>query len=45
LVSEKQQAGQHQIQWDASDFAGGIYFFRLVTDNGFSETRKLLYLK
>ena len=45
LVSEKQHAGQYQVQWDATGFAGGIYFYRLVTDTGFSQARKLLYLK
>jgi len=45
LVSEKQQAGYYQIQWDASGFASGIYLYMLVTDNGFIETKKLILLK
>jgi hypothetical protein len=45
LVAEKQKAGRYKVEWDASGFAGGVYFYRLTTDTGFSETKKLLYLK
>ncbi len=45
LVNKKQPAGSYQVEWDASGFAGGVYFYRLTTDTGFSETRKLLCLK
>jgi len=45
LVSKKQAAGDHKVQWDASGFASGIYFYRLVTDKGFVKTRKLVLLK
>jgi hypothetical protein len=45
LVSDKQQAGRYQVQWDASAYAGGVYFYRLITDKGFVQTKKLLYLK
>jgi aminopeptidase N len=29
LVSERQEAGYHQVVWDASTFACGIYFYRI----------------
>jgi hypothetical protein len=45
LVNEKQNAGSHQVEWDASDFASGIYFYRLLTDGGFVQTRKLMLIK
>ena len=49
LVSEKQSAGSHQVEWDASGFASGfasgIYFYRLQTDGGFVQTRKLMLIK
>lgn len=45
LVSEKQMPGNYKLEWDASSFASGIYLYRLVTDNGFSQSRKLILLK
>jgi hypothetical protein len=45
LVSKKQPAGRHQVEWDANGFAGGVYFYQLKTDKGFVQTRKLLLLK
>nr|MQY80472.1 T9SS type A sorting domain-containing protein [Bacteroidota bacterium] len=45
LVSEKQNGGSHQVEWDASGFASGIYFYRLQTDGGFVQTRKLMLIK
>ena len=45
LVSDKQNAGSHQVEWDASGFASGIYFYQLQTDRGFVQTRKLMFIK
>jgi predicted outer membrane repeat protein len=45
LVAEKQKAGTHQVQWDASDFASGVYIYRLTTDQGFTKTKKLVLIK
>ena len=45
LVSKKQIAGNYEIKWDASNFASGVYFYRLKTDKGFSEARRLVLLK
>ena len=45
LVSEKQDAGNYTAEWNASEFAGGIYFYRLVTETGYISTRKLLLVK
>ena len=45
LVDKKQSAGSYQVQWNATGFAGGVYFYRLRTDNGFVQTKKLLLLK
>ena len=45
LVNKKQTAGSYQVQWDATGFAGGVYFYRLRTDQGFGQTKKLLFLK
>lgn len=45
LVSGKQRAGSHRVEWDASGFASGVYFYRIATDEGFVENKKLIFLK
>jgi predicted GH43/DUF377 family glycosyl hydrolase/predicted esterase len=30
LVSEKQKAGFHSVEWDASGFSSGVYYYQLV---------------
>lgn len=45
LVSKKLTTGTYKQTWDASGFASGIYFYRLETDKGFVQTRKLVLLK
>lgn len=37
-------AGEHQIEYDASSFASGVYFYRVVTDKA-SQSRKMILLK
>jgi hypothetical protein len=45
LVNEHQNAGYHQVEWDASGFASGIYYYRLRTNSGFVRSKKLVILK
>jgi len=45
LFSGQQAAGMHQVQWDASGFPSGIYYYRLETTSGFTQTKKLMLLK
>ena len=44
VVSGYQDAGLHSIEWDASDFATGVYFYRLQAGN-FSNIRKMVLIK
>ncbi|TFB12212.1 T9SS type A sorting domain-containing protein [Candidatus Marinimicrobia bacterium MT.SAG.3] len=44
LVDGEIPAGVHTVTWDASNFASGIYFYRLTTDE-FAQTRKMVLLK
>lgn len=37
-------AGTYSVQWNASGFASGVYFYRLQAGN-FAETKKLMLLK
>jgi len=45
LVSKRQPAGSHKVEWDASSFSSGVYFYRVETNNGFVQSRKLILLK
>jgi hypothetical protein len=45
LVSDRKEAGWHQVEWDASGFSSGIYYCRLSTEAGFVQTRKLVLIK
>jgi photosystem II stability/assembly factor-like uncharacterized protein len=48
LVAERQKSGYHWVEWDASAFASGVYFYRLSAKGktqSFVKTRKLVLLK
>ena len=40
----EQEAGYHSVQWDASDLASGIYFYRL-TASSFTDTKRMVLMK
>jgi hypothetical protein len=44
LVSGRQQAGHHQIEWNASGFSSGVYFYHLQVGE-LHEVRKMVLLK
>jgi len=44
LISAKQPAGNYKVEWDASEFASGVYLYRLEAGS-FTETKKLVLLK
>lgn len=44
LIYEKFDAGNYQVEFDASEFPGGVYFFRLEADE-FIDTKSMLLLK
>ena len=44
LVSEKQKAGHHQVEWNASGFASGIYYYYLKAGE-FKDVKKMLLIK
>ena len=43
LVSAELSAGVHTIRWDASNYASGMYFYRLESGS-LVETKKLVLL-
>ena len=44
LISEKQNAGNHHVEWDASQYSSGVYFLILEADN-FKASQKMLLVK
>ena len=44
LVNEKLKPGTYSVEWNASNYPSGVYFYNLKSGN-FSETKKLVLLK
>ncbi len=44
LVNEKKAPGSHELKFDASGLASGVYFYRLTAGN-FVQTRKMIVVK
>jgi len=44
LVNEKLNAGNYSVQWDATGFPSGIYFYKIIT-NDFEETKRMVFTK
>jgi len=44
LVNEQLKPGVYEIEWNASDFSSGVYFYKLETFQ-FSQTKKMILLK
>ncbi len=44
LVNEQLKPGSYKAEWDGSNFASGIYFYSLQTEQ-FAQTKKMLLIK
>ncbi|HEX7357423.1 MAG TPA: T9SS type A sorting domain-containing protein [Ignavibacteriaceae bacterium] len=44
LVDEEKPAGEYQVEFDASGFSSGVYYYRLQTES-YIETKKMILLK
>jgi flagellar hook assembly protein FlgD len=44
LVDRHMDTGTHSVEWDASNCASGIYFYK-ITINGVSQSQKMLLTK
>ena len=44
LVNEKLNAGTYSVDWNASEYPSGVYFYRLQTDS-YNEVKKMSLIK
>lgn len=44
LVNKSMQAGSYEVDWDASTYSSGVYFYTL-TSGDFTQTRKMVLIK
>jgi flagellar hook assembly protein FlgD len=44
LVSDRQIVGYNQVEWDASGFASGIYYYRIEAGE-FQDVKKMILLR
>lgn len=45
LVNQVQRTGVYEVDFDGSNIASGIYFYKLTVDNKFSDVKKMVVLK
>jgi hypothetical protein len=44
LVNENRESGKYELQWDASNYSSGVYFYKMTVNN-YSETKKMMVIK
>jgi flagellar hook assembly protein FlgD len=44
LIDQKQEAGIHYVQWNASGYPSGFYIYRIQADD-FSQANKCMLIK
>jgi len=44
LISEQQSAGIYRVEWDAAEFASGIYFYRIEAGE-YHDVKKMILMK
>jgi len=45
LVSENLRAGSYKYNWNATGLATGLYYYRIETNHGFVQTKKMLLIR
>jgi len=45
LVDLEQQPGSYQVRYNGASIPSGVYYYRLLIENKFSETRKMILLR
>jgi flagellar hook assembly protein FlgD len=44
LINEKQNAGTYEVEFDGTNLASGVYFYKLTADD-FKAVKKMILLK
>jgi hypothetical protein len=44
LISENKNAGYHQVEWDATSFASGVYYYRIQAGD-FQDVKKMILIR
>jgi hypothetical protein len=44
LVNQQLKPGTYEVDWDASRFSSGVYFYKLITSN-YTKTKKMVQIK
>jgi hypothetical protein len=44
LVNQQMQAGSYSVDWDASGYPSGVYFYKIETED-FIEVKKMVLIK
>jgi hypothetical protein len=44
LVNEQLKPGTYEVEWDATNYPSGVYFYKMITNN-FVETKKMVLIK
>jgi hypothetical protein len=44
LISERQESGEHRVEWDASGFASGVYYYQLRAGE-FVDVKKMVLIR
>ena len=44
LVDEKKDAGRYEVQWNASNYASGTYFYKMETE-AYTDVKKMILVK
>jgi len=44
LIDKKEQAGYHQVIWQADDLSSGVYFYKIQAGD-YIETKKMVLIK
>lgn len=45
LVNEQLNPGTYEVNWNASNFPSGVYFYKLITDGKIIDTKKMILLR